>query len=606
MLAVPQAIFAQTGAKLTLRALQIEDFPSISGYVDARGADGELIAGLQAEDFVVLEDGAPRSLDRLRLLESGWRLAVAINPAEAFAIRDAQGLNRFDYVSTALEGWAGTLPEETEGRLSLLTPEGVVVPFVEAADWLDVLADYAPDTSTLSPDLQVLGAALQLASQPAEDAGMASAIWLITAMPNAVAMDGLPDLQTRAVEQRVPIYIWLVDSAARFNSDEALALQTLAESTGGRFSAFSGEETLPDPAVYFEALGSVYFFQYQSEIRNPGEHELALSMEYEAGTLSSNALSFSLDLQPPNPFLVSPPAQIQRMPSEEDPKVLTPFSQPIEIMIEFPDDFERDLIRTTLFVDGERVAENRAQPFTRFVWDLSRYASSQRVLLRVEAEDELGLVGSSVEMPVDISVLAAANGLQNRLASNLPTLTLIAALLAAGGLFVLLVLSGRLSPPSLLKRTPHAREPQPSDPLLDSPLPFADMARPPSEEVEELATPVPPVVASKPPAYLQAITPGSDDGQTIVVEDEEFLIGSDAERSHLHLAEESLEGLHTVLRRDEEGAYTLADMGTEAGTWLNYAPVTKEGARLQDGDLIHVGRVAFRFHAKKPIARLGM
>ena len=41
-------------------------------------------------------------------------------------------------------------------------------------------------------------------------------------------------------------------------------------------------------------------------------------------------------------------------------------------------------------------------------------------------------------------------------------------------------------------------------------------------------------------------------------------------------------------------------METIAGTWINYAPVTPDGGRLQHGDLIHIGKVGFRFTESNP------
>jgi hypothetical protein len=40
-------------------------------------------------------------------------------------------------------------------------------------------------------------------------------------------------------------------------------------------------------------------------------------------------------------------------------------------------------------------------------------------------------------------------------------------------------------------------------------------------------------------------------------------------------------------------------MGSSAGTWINYTPVSGEGACLEHGDLIHIGRVGFRFSLQK-------
>jgi hypothetical protein len=39
----------------------------------------------------------------------------------------------------------------------------------------------------------------------------------------------------------------------------------------------------------------------------------------------------------------------------------------------------------------------------------------------------------------------------------------------------------------------------------------------------------------------------------------------------------------------------VADEGSNGGTWLNYAPVSKNGAHLEHGDVIQFGKATFRF-----------
>jgi hypothetical protein len=53
--------------------------------------------------------------------------------------------------------------------------------------------------------------------------------------------------------------------------------------------------------------------------------------------------------------------------------------------------------------------------------------------------------------------------------------------------------------------------------------------------------------------------------------------------------------------RKEDGQFKLSDEGSVAGTWINYSPVTGEGAALEHGDLIHLGRVGFRFTQREPL-----
>jgi predicted component of type VI protein secretion system len=75
---------------------------------------------------------------------------------------------------------------------------------------------------------------------------------------------------------------------------------------------------------------------------------------------------------------------------------------------------------------------------------------------------------------------------------------------------------------------------------------------------------------------------------------EVFLIGSQR-GCEVRLQEESVAAEHARLTRREDGSYHVADLGSEAGTWVNYAPVSAEGSQLRDGDLVHIGRVPFRF-----------
>ena len=49
------------------------------------------------------------------------------------------------------------------------------------------------------------------------------------------------------------------------------------------------------------------------------------------------------------------------------------------------------------------------------------------------------------------------------------------------------------------------------------------------------------------------------------------------------------------LIRQAGGEYLLRDQGSVAGTWINYERLSDDGQNLHHGDLVHLGRVAFRF-----------
>lgn len=584
---LPGQAAAQSGATLTLRHLETEAFPFIAGYLDARDSTGAPITDLQPSRMQALEDGQPQAIDQLRIVQPGLRIILVINPAESFNIRDGDGMARFDHAKQHILDWASSLPSTNATSLSLVTPEGVILADQSAAPWISAVEQIQPDFPEQEVDTQALVRAFDLAAQAGPEAGMGTVIWWLTATPPVEALANFPEWQTLLAQRGIPLFIWQVDSSSTFGTEVGKSLQTFAQSSGGQWFGFSSSEEFPGPETYFNPFRSAYFFQYASQLHTAGAHEVQLQMETDGTVVTSQTISFELNLQPPNPIFVTPPLQIERSPSAQNPQQLTPFSQPIEIVVEFPDNFERTLVRTTLYVNDERVAENTSAPFSRFAWDLSGYDVSQQAFLRLEAEDELGLVGSSIEISVQLVVNNPPSAFQAFLSRGGPVLAVIGVLLAAAALFLVMVLSGRLKPARIGANL--FRRPQPTprviDPLFDSPLP--------SDGVEEIAINTRSLQTAS--AYLQRLTVQDvgADPQVLPIETDQILIGT-AKDCALTLDEESVSPQHARLIR-AGGAYQVVDLGTDAGTWVNYAPVSTEGSTLRDGDLLHIGRVAFRF-----------
>ena len=68
------------------------------------------------------------------------------------------------------------------------------------------------------------------------------------------------------------------------------------------------------------------------------------------------------------------------------------------------------------------------------------------------------------------------------------------------------------------------------------------------------------------------------------------------------LVHPSVSPRHARIFKDVEGGYRIADAGSVAGTWVNYAPVSTRGVRLEHGDLVQFGRLAYIFevHGAEP------
>jgi hypothetical protein len=89
-------------------------------------------------------------------------------------------------------------------------------------------------------------------------------------------------------------------------------------------------------------------------------------------------------------------------------------------------------------------------------------------------------------------------------------------------------------------------------------------------------------------------------GGAIPLTRQEITFGKDPQRATQVLDSLTVNDLHARLYRSQEGDFFIADQGSIAGTWINYAPVNSSGARLEHGDLIHIGRMMFRFELANP------
>ena len=323
--------------------------------------------------------------------------------------------------------------------------------------------------------------------------------------------------------------------------------------------------------------------------------------------------TFSVDLQPPNPILVSPPLQIVRSPPADDPyndKVLQPAEQHIDIIVEFPDGHKRPLVRTTLYVDGQVVAENKVEPFDAFTWDLSGIPQQRRAQDRGRSrgcaqpeQDQHGNPGDRHGHP------GAARRWRPSLAATASTSP--GARWALAGLVLLLILFvGRL--PAIFSRRRTSRQAQ-VDPVTQSVAADAGATRPMHGRTTKRRRVVSTngnAPAAEAAAHLRALQPDplAAPGQTF-----KPAPGSPSRwpltRSRLGPIPRNpatcwttrpCDARHARITKTAGGDYFIVDAGTIGGTWVNFEPVGQTAHLLQHGDLIHFGQLVFRFELKEP------
>ena len=581
---------AQSGLDARLSPPDTHAFPEIQTYLTLRAADGAALPALSPQAITLLEDDHPVSDFTLEEIRPGLQIVLALNPAPEFGIRDSQGVMRYEFLRQALQRWGENLPPGDD--VSLLVAEGREISHASSpASWLDALN--LPDPRQAAPNFEVLGRALDIAADPVPQEGMGRAVLFVTPLPEAGIVDGLQSLVARAEQQNIAIFFWVVTSSQNFDLPQSAQLRSLAAQTGGRVFFFSGTETIPALDEWLEPLRTAYRIRYTSRLRGGEAHTLKALLSLGEENLTIESPPFKYLILPPNPIFRLPPLEITRQAplSTAALQTFVPDTQPIEILVDFPDGHPRDLSAARLFVDGALVAENTAPPYTTFQWNLQPYTQSGEHRLQVEVVDAWGLSGQSAETVVSIRVLTPTPTVRDTIRQHLPLALGIAVGLGMLLFFWYLVVSGRIQPRRIGISSPRKKREQPP----------ARPAAPPWAERLLHRTP------RSGTAYLGQLVPafGGNGRHAIPVRlvSEKVVLGSDRSQADVVIRDDSIAPAHARLEYHPEEGFSLFDLESAAGTWLNYTPVPPEGAPLRDGDLLHIGRMAYRLQLPRPAPR---
>jgi len=600
---------AQTAAYAEIVRIDAANFPQVSVLMDVYDANGQFISGLKTVDITVFEDARENKANSIREAETPVQVVVAINPGPPLAIRDSNGVARFENVVENLRLWADAQPADSHDDLSLVSLSGSLINHASLDDWFISLESFKPDFRNSTPNLQTLAIALDTANAPTPEPGMKRAVLFITPHMDDPNIDNtIAPLIQRAVDTKVRVFVWFIDAEELNISASANAFKLLAQQSDGAFFSFSRNENFPDLNLYFEPLRHIYEITYTSALTASGEHTLGFYIEAQDTRIPALDKTFSVEVEPPNPIFVSPPLQVNRHPPAGDPyntEVLEPSQQIIEIIVEFPDGHKRELKRTTLYVDGQVVAENTKKPFDSFLWDYSAITESGQHEMLVEAEDELGLIKSSIGIPVTFTIVHAPSGMEAFLAQYSSYL-FMGAIIFAGLALLVILLRSRVKniPESRRRKARRAKE----DPLTQ---PVVALTEPPVSATKKaksqprfswMGTRQSRVPSA--PAYLVRLTNGGEPASStpIPVIERDMTFGTDPVQSIYVLDDPSISPLHARIKQTSEGIFVIVDHGSVAGTWVNFEPVTREGIRLKHGDRIHFGQMQYRFDLNQPPA----
>ena len=609
--AIHKPISAQEGDQVRLAPVNTQEFPLISSYMDVRTPEGEFLHGLEPRNVHILENETLIPVQELQHLHTGAQFVLAVSPGAAFEIRDVQGISRYEYLAQALNDWTAARQGSTVDDLSLIISDGPeATHMTDLERWAATLNSYKPTGEETGLDFDILTRALDIAADPTSTPGMSGVVLFVTPLPEQDVSLGMQSLAARAAQQGVKIFIWLVASSELFSSPQAEQMRLLAQETGGTLFAYSGQEPIPSPEEFLDGLRDTYFLSYESRITTSGLHQTSAKVNYQGQVMTSPVQEFELEVLPPSITFVSPPMEIERSPvdKDDDTQTLTPSSQSLDLLIEFPDGYSRPIQQTSLFVDGVLIAVNREEPYDQFSWDLSQFTSNAEHILAVEVEDNLGMTGQSVETSIVINVSGPDESLLGMISQNRIIIAGVLAAILAAIVLLVLILGGRLQPGFLRdwqrKRKRDGAITQPVQNYQDE----ISQTRP--SWINRFHWRRAPITTKPSALFIPMTDLNLEESQPpLAITKNRVIIGRDENNVDQVIPDASVEDVHANLERESNGSYRLSDEGSIAGTWVNYLPIPETGQVLDHGDLVHFGRMGFRFvlrnpkYVRKPVLR---
>jgi hypothetical protein len=213
-------------------------------------------------------------------------------------------------------------------------------------------------------------------------------------------------------------------------------------------------------------------------------------------------------------------------------------------------------------------------------------------------EDSLGITKTSLGIPLTLTIVQPPTGILAFFGRNGSLLTI--GVITVAGLFLaaILLVGGRRS---IQKFAARREEKAASHDPLTQPIPVAKV-----DEKKKSATPFkgwtqrPKRV--KAAAYLTRLNGNGDSqaGTPIPLTGEDVVFGADPVKVAFVLDDPSISPRHAKLSQDEQGRFLISDQSSVAGTWVNFEKIDTAGKILAHGDLIHLGKLRYKFTVKRP------
>lgn len=575
---LPEVVQAQLENGVLVQTPDLSNFPILSVQVKLPFQPDPKSTDLDVEQFQVFEDDAPVTILSVNQTRPGVHFTLAVNGGVEFDYRDENGISPYNKLTDLLLDWGATRAFAEEDTWSFITNEGVEIRNTASRQaWANALGGYQPNFRTMEPQLSSLETAIALARERVVHFGVDKALLYITRPLTGDQIDPIRALTEAARSAGIHVFVWMIGDAYFLTNDQGGALIDLAERTGGAFFHYTTENEIPNPESYLAPLGKLHTLTYETAVRESGAYTMRVQATLPDGQFSSEPVPFEISLSPPNPILLSPPTMITRQTTAttETPNAdFFPDSVDIEIMIEFPDGYSRQITASRLYVDGQVLDVNSTAPFDLLTWDLRTYRSSGEHKLQVEVEDSLGLSGFTILTPIEIRITYP--DVEPEIPEHQTGNFLLWGAILTGVALLLIWLIPRFWQFQRVKRF-REKVKQEFDAHVKRDLSEAAMDK------HIYATLLPLSTAE-----------GDQGAASFPISKTTIVIGRKPDLADFVLDQDGIQEKQAQLYLQNE-TFWLRNLNSGGRTWVNYELIGSKSVKLQPGDLLHFGTSGFRF-----------
>ena len=568
-----QPILPAQGQESTPRVviddLDTREFPKLTLNFKIPGGLDENTS-LLASQVNVIENDAQLAIDSLNSEYIGVHFGLVINPDRTLVLTYPSGYSNYDRMLASMRELGSDLTPTTGDVYSLfINPDIHYDQLENYTEWKNALEGYKENQRQINSSLQSFEDAVRLLSS--SPVTKETVLVFMTPYIEPAEMPALNALIQQAGEAGIPVHVWMTAAPIVIGSAYQTDLQAICETWGGSLTILSGSQIPPNPREYLKGKGYRYTISWQSEIRTGSTQQISLRLTPSGEAVLTSAVSnVALEVLPTSLSFSNLSEQLSI--TIRGDELIEPTELPIQAAIEFPDGFPREILSTSLYANGSLVQQHKDAPFGDFVLDLTPYRDQAKLSLQLTLEDALGYETRSEMEYVELTWLDPTADQPKPLVSN-PWLWIGLGVAALGLLGVIFL------PSRLKKKSVKTTDAEPAAPTIriepESYVPvktFGSLIK-----LDRDNTPS----AEKPLLLIKEIT----------------LIGKDPQLANLVLSDEALEPLHAEIHAFSDGRTRLTDFRTTAGTYVNFKAVDTKGVEIQHGDILHFGRLSYRFNS---------